>query len=125
MKKIISLTLCCMLLVGALLSLVSCGEKTLSGKYESAALIGNSVMYEFDRDKTVTVTGKSMIGLDISLEGTYSIEERENGLMIITFSFPTGLEGADDFKGEHIFLEGTESGVDYIKIDGIQYKKVK
>jgi hypothetical protein len=66
-----------------------------------------------------------MIGLDISLTGTYSLEEREDGLMIITFSFPTGLEGADDFKGEHILLEGAESGVDYIKIDGVQYKKVK
>ena len=46
MKKIISALLVCVLLVGCMFALASCG-KTLSGTYE-AKIIGTGVSYEFN-----------------------------------------------------------------------------
>ena len=127
MKKIVSTLLICVLLVGALFSLAACGEKTLSGKYENkveiAGVTVSRTVYEFDKDKNVSIT--YTVGVEFTIRGTYSITEGDDGVTTITFTFPAGQEGAEDFKGEHILVEGSEGDVDYIKIDGVQYKKGK
>ena len=127
MKKIVSTLLICVLLVGALMSLASCTEKKLSGKYESkieaAGITVSSTVYEFDKDNNVSIT--YTLGVEFTVKGTYSITEGDDGVTLINFTFPTGTEGIEDFKGEHILKEGTEDGVDYIKIDGVKFNKVK
>ena len=56
MKKVISMTLVCVLLLGCVFALASCG-KTISGTYELALSEDNKTTYEFSgRKVTKTVT---------------------------------------------------------------------
>ena len=115
MKRIISALLVCVLLVGAMLSLASCGTM-LSGKYElDAALV--EVVYEFALNK-VTVTVSPIVGDDYVVEGTYKIGENDKGESEITLTFA---EEDDNAKsGTFSFSKGD----DYIKIGGVKYEKV-
>ena len=117
MKKIISMTLVCMLLIGCVLTLASCG-KTLSGKYSVGSGVAGTT-YDFS-GKNVTITFY-LFGTETTAEGTYEITIDENDKEIITFTFEN--EDAEDYNGEFSFVEGTEGGVDYIKIGGIKYEK--
>ena len=108
MKKIISVTLVCVMLLGCVFALASCG-KTLSGKYGAFEFSGNDVTY------TGALTGGSY-------EGTYEIGEDEDGKAIITFTFAENSVAAI-WNGDHSFSEGEEDGVEYIKIDGVPYTK--
>ena len=121
MKKIISALLVCVLLVGCIFALVSCG-KTLSGKYKlgSGAL---GATYDFNGNK-VTIT-TSVLGFEKAIEGTYEITKNDDDKEVIIFTFASGVEGADDYAGEFSFAEGKEGDTNYIKIGGIQYNKVK
>ena len=120
MKKIISLTLACVLLIGCMLTLASCSS-ILMGKYERKGLLGTTTL-EFNIDGTMTYTKGS-----VSLKGTYEIEKEENGEYEIEFDFGDEDEDtlADLFDGDHSFSKGTEDGVSYIKIGGVRYDKVK
>ena len=117
MKKIISISLVCMLLLGCVLSLASCG-KILFGKYS----LGNDTFgtsYDFSLNK-VTIT-YNVLGFSKSSEGTYKIGENEDGDAIITFTFED--EDAEKYTGDFSFSQGEEDGVKYIKIGGVKYTK--
>ena len=120
MKKITSLLLVCVLLVGCVFTLASCA-KMLNGKYELDALVGGKT-YEF-KGKSVVITYE-VLGFEKSVEGEYSIAEDDKGNLKITFTFAEDEKDADEFKGTFSFAEGEEDGVKYIKISGIKYKKV-
>ena len=119
MKRIISALLVCVLLVGVVFALTSCG-KTLSGKYELDALVGSKT-YEF-KGKDVTITYE-VLGFEKSIKGEYSIDKNDEGNLEITFTFADDVEDADDYKGTFSFAEGKEGDVEYIKIGGAKYNK--
>ena len=114
MKRIISLVLVCMLLVGSVFALASCG-KTLSGKYEDA--LTGAVELEF-KGKTVTI--KTLFGTS---EAEYKIEKNDDGDYEITFIYADGEDGEGGFDGTVSFSEGKEDGEKYIKIGGTKFVK--
>lgn len=109
MKKAISSVLVCVLLVCTLLTLVSCG-KMFSGKYEADLMIAE-VTYEFQFGGKVIKTTDPIMGDDTVEEGKYEINDDETK---ITFTF-------DDESTTVPFAKGEESGVKYVKIDGVKY----
>ena len=115
MKRIISALLVCVLLVGAMLTLASCGTM-LSGKYELDVALAE-VVYDFSMNK-VSVTVSPIIGDDYVVEGTYKIAENSEGETEITFTF----EKEDDNAKSGTF--SFSKGDDYIKIGGLKYEKV-
>lgn len=120
MKKITSLLLVCVLLVGCVFSLASCA-KVLNGKYELDAKVGSKT-YEF-KGKSVVITYE-VLGFEKSVEGEYSIDENDDGDLEITFTFAEDEKDADEFKGTFAFAEGKEGDESYIKIGGVKYVKV-
>mgnify|MGYP003291418778 CR=1 FL=1 len=119
MKKIISTILVCVLLVGSIFTLASCG-KSVSGTYE-ADLVVSKVTYEFGMFGKVTCTTDPIVGDTTVKEGKYKIYEAGENEFKIAFTW----EG-DEAEGDSVsFTTGTEGDVDYIKIAGIQYNKVK
>ena len=118
MKKIISTVLVCVLLLGCVLTLASCG-KMLMGTYEMKITDGNKTTLEFTPFKvtrTVTVLGESE-----STEGKYKIAENDEGKLEITFTW----EGEEEPETMS-FSQGEEDGVKYIELGGIlKFKKVK
>lgn len=123
MKKIISAVLVCVLLLGCMLTLASCGKK-LSGTYTTGGdLLGNT--YEFS-GKNVTMTVK-VAGFSKVIEGTYEIGENDEEETVITFTFASddNAEEAEKQSGSFAFSEGEEDGKEYIKIGGVKYTKTK
>ena len=119
MKKIISAVLVCVLLVGCVFALASCG-KTLSGTYSAGGdTLGTT--YEFSGNK-VTITYK-VLGFSKDIEGTYEITTNDEDKEVIIFTFADGEEDADDYAGEFSFAEGKEGDTEYIKIGGVKYEK--
>lgn len=110
MKKIISAILVCVVMVGSIFALVSCG-KSLSGEYEDV-LTGN-VTYEFGAFGKVTKTVDNIIGDDTVTEGKYEINDAGDK---ITFTFNDESETLD-------FAYGEENGVEYIKLGIFKYEK--
>lgn len=84
MKKILSLALVCVMLVGSMFALVSCA-KTLSGTYE-----GLLCDLTFDGSDVTATVGSN------SVSGTYEIKEKDDGSMTISFDF---VEEGDEDKG--------------------------
>lgn len=122
MKKIISLVLVCVLLVGCVFALASCA-KTLNGKYRFGS-DSFGTTYEFSGNN-VEVT-YYVLGFSKSAEGTYKIAENEEGKLIITITFGDDADdSADEYAGEYVLLEGNEGDTEYIKLDGIQYNKIE
>ena len=123
MKKIISTVLVCVLLLGCVMSLASCG-KMLSGKYECKITESNVITYEFSLNKvTKTVTaGAFGYTKDTVTEGTYKIAETGNSEYSITFTW--NVDGAEEIETLD-FAQGEEDGVKYIKLDGLKYTNVK
>ena len=116
MKKIISLALVCVLLVGAALALAACG-KTLSGKYSYEFLGVEAMSLDFSGNKVSLVIASQE---EQAIEGTYEISENDKGKTVISFDFGEE-DAADDFNGELAFEEGDG----FIKIAGVKYEKVK
>ena len=114
MKKILSVALVCVLLVGCVLALASCGG--LSGEYKEA-LTGN-VVYDFSGSK-YTKTVDNIVGDDTVIEGKYEIDKEEGK---ITFTYE--VDGEEKTQTE-AFSSGEEDGVEYIKIGLLKYNKVK
>ncbi len=107
MKKIISASLVCLLLVGMVLVLASCGNK-LSGTYE-----GPISTYEFKRNGDFVRKSGA-----VSVSGTYEIEENDDGDLTITFFY--GEDEDDDKDG---IPQSFEKGDDFIRISGVKYEK--
>ena len=115
MKRIISAILVCVLLVGAMFTLASCGN-FLMGKYELDIGLAE-VEYEFALINKVTVTVEPIIGDDYVIEGTYKIGENEDGETVITLTFE---KDSDEVKSGTFSFSQSD---DYIKIGGVKYEK--
>ena len=121
MKKIISLVLACILLVGCVFTLASCSTM-LMGSYEAEVeILGQSASttYEFSPFGFKQITKTKLLG-NINTEteeGTYKIVETDDGEFEITLDFED-----EDIKDKTYTFE---QGEDYIKIAGVQYNKVK
>ena len=102
MKKIISLVLVCVLLVGCMFTLASCST-ILMGKYEAKGLFGTTTL-EFNLDGTMTYTKGS-----ISLNGTYEIEKDDNGNSIGAGIYYQGGSGGQAFYDAMVRLGSTNA----------------
>ncbi len=124
MKKVISTLLVCVLLVGTLFTLVSCG-KTVSGTYECVITDSNRISYEFGlfgKVTRTTTTGALGFTKDTVEEGKYVINEKGDNEFEIVFTWETE-EGKD--TETQPFSEGEENGVKYISIGILKFEKVK
>ena len=90
----------------------SCGAR-LSGKY-SAEVWGTGVVYEFKGNK-VSITLKVAGFSGEPAEGKYEIKDDK-----ITITFESDDDDVQKYDGTFDF----EKGEDYIKIAGVEYKKV-
>ena len=119
MKRIISTILVCVLLLGCVMTLASCG-KMLSGTYSAKTeLMGQSVetSYTFKGNKVTAEVKATILGNveTETQEGKYSIEDGE-----ITFTFE---EDGKEKTQTYTFEQGEVDGVKYIKIAGVKYTK--
>ena len=123
MKKTISAVLVCVLLLGCVFALASCG-KTLSGTYVFKLTDDNKTTYDFSMNKCTKTTTMGAIGFTKSetVEGKYEINEVEEGKFEITFTWD--VDGEEKIETVS-FSEGEENGVEYIKLGGIRYDKQK
>lgn len=125
MKKIISTILVCVLLLGCVMSLSSCG-KMLMGKYEAqvdAIVAGGKVVYEFTPFGYTKTTTTEVLGFEKSSveEGKYKIAENDEGELTITFTYE--VDGEE--KTESVaFSQGEEDGVKYVKLGIVKYTKI-
>ena len=85
MKKFLSALLVCVLMVGCVATLVSCGG--LSGTYEGALFD-----LKFKGDKVTVIAG------DKTLTGEYEIETDDDGNKTISFDFVDEDEATDEQK---------------------------
>ena len=116
MKKTISMLLVCVLLLGTVFALSSCG---LSGTYKN-----DLYTLEFSGDK-VHITAKVSVGVTITSEydATYKISDGENG-KVITFTYADDADKSVIFNGEKSYNEGSDNDGSYIEVGGIKlYKK--
>ena len=122
MKRIVSTLLVCVLLLGCVLTLASCG-KTLSGKYELAVSEDNKTTYEFSLTKVTRTTKSGLAGFtkETVTEGKYEINEVEDGEFEITFTWD--VDGKEEIETV-AFSEGEENGVKYIKLGIFTFNKV-
>ena len=114
MKKVLSTILVCILIVGSMLSLLSCG-KTVSGTYEGRidmlGLASYTVTYAF---KGNNVEIKSQLSSSIGslnphvVNATYEIREDEDGNLSIVFDYgdADAEEGMEKEGVELPFVEG-------------------
>ena len=121
MKRIISTILVCVLLVGSVFALASCGNNP-SGSYESIgyqSVAKTGGVYEFGMGGKVTYTFFAAGVESYSVEGEYKVETKDDDKLTITFTY--GEDKGDAKSGTVSF----EKGDDYIKIAGIKYNKAK
>ena len=125
MKRIISTILVCVLLLGCVMSLSSCG-KMLTGKYEieaDAILAGGKVVYDFTPFGYTKTTTAEVLGFEKTVveEGKYKITENDEGELTITFTYE--VDGEE--KTESVaFSQGEENGVKYIKLGLVKFTKL-
>ncbi len=118
MKKILSLTLVCVMLLGCVFALASC-KKTLNGTYE-----GGVVTYTFKSNGEVTAKG-GLTGAEFNgkYEITTQTDDDGNKETVIIFSEFSGIGGAA-YNGTFSFGEGKDSDKGaYVKINGVSYYK--
>ena len=117
MKKIISLMVVCVLLVGTMLTLASCG---LSGTYEAG-----TTTLEFSGKKVTITEEAEVFGAKVSktYEAEYKVEEDDDGEKTITFTYAEDDDKHLILNGEKTFSQGEEDGKKYIKIGLITYYK--
>ncbi len=116
MKKTLSLILVCVLLLGTVITLVSCG-KTISGTYS----LGD-VSYKFSGSNyTKTTKIADILGGGTKVEeGKYEIRETDDGGLEISF-FTKDTEDANKLWVS--FAEGKENGKKYIRMGLLTYTK--
>ena len=121
MKKIISMTLVYVLLLGCIFALASCG-KTLSGTYELKISDDNKTTYDFSMSKVTKTTTTGLLGYSktVTVEGKYKINEVEDNKFEITFTW--NVDGEETIETIS-FAEGEENGVKYIKLGALTFNK--
>ncbi len=117
MKKIISTILVCVLLVGTVFTLASCGM--ISGTYKSGV-----TTLEFSGNKLKITESAEILGKVVSdeWECKYKIEETDDG-RTITFTYEEDADEHHFLNGTLTFSDGEEDGTKYIKIGIITYEK--
>ena len=128
MKKILSVLLVCVLLVGTVFALASCA-KTLSGTYSVGGdALGNT--YKFS-GSSVEITYK-VLGFEKTVKATYEIKEVEtededdDKEYTITIKLNEGEDdGGQNLAGTFPFAEGEDDDGKYIWIGVIKYYKEK
>ena len=122
MKKIVSTILVCVLLMGSLLTLASCGM--IFGKYEAEKL---GMTLEFSGKKVVITGETEVLGASVSktYEAEYVIEENDEGNKTITFVYAPDADQHPLLNGTKSFSQGEEDGEKYIKIGIITFTKTK
>ena len=122
MKKTLSAILVCVMLLGCVFTLASCGNKP-SGKYQSKLeILGQSTTttYDFKMNKVIVTVETEVLG-NINTETSeykYKVNKKDDGTLTIDL---TGEVDGEDKTNTYTY----EKGDDYIKIAGIQYNKVK
>ncbi|MBO5009751.1 MAG: hypothetical protein IKJ13_05030 [Clostridia bacterium] len=116
MKKIVSGILVCVMLIGCVFALASCG-KTLNGSY--ADELTGLTTYTFEGNKVTVSVGAGNFAK--TFEGTYEIKTNDKEEEVIAFTFEG--DGSDKYTGEYAFVEGTEGDKEYIKIGIAKYIK--
>ncbi len=112
MKKFTSVLLVCVLLLGVMFTLVSCGN-TLSGTYE-----GMLFDLKFKGSKVTII-----INDEEALTGTYEIKDKDDDKQTIAFDFVDEKDADEDEKKALELIDAIlgsdlsfEKGDDYIKI---------
>lgn len=105
MKKILSAVLVCVLLVGCVFTLASCGG--LSGTYE-----GTLCDLKFKGDKVTVIVGEH------ELTGEYEIEKDDDGNKTISFDFVDEDEATEDQKAVLKVIDKLLKGKVSFKEDG-------
>lgn len=108
MKRIVSAVLVCILLVGSMLVLGSCGGP--SGVYKDST--GITTM-EFKGDK-VTIKW-SLGGFSYESEASFKITE-EDGEKFITFTYGEGEKENSSFNGKMAYSDGTKDDKSFIQL---------
>ena len=118
MKKIISLATLCLIIVGMMLTLASCG---LSGSYKN----GQTTL-TFKGDTVTVVIENEIKGTIITTtyEAEYEIIEKDDS-RTIKFTYAEGADKYLALMGEKSFSEGEKDGQKYIQIGLITYYKTK
>ena len=122
MKKTLSAILVCVMLLGCVFTLASCGNKP-SGKYQAKLeILGQSTTttYDFKMNKVIVTVETEVLG-NINTETTeykYKVNKKDDGTLTIDL---TGEVEGEEKTNTYTY----EKGDDYIKIAGIQYNKVK
>ena len=132
MKRIVSLTLTVVLVLGLIFTLASCGGG-ISGTYEGKVdfevagmdIVEGSLTFNFDGNNVEISAAAKLLGIlggeTESFKATYKLGEKEDGTKTITFD----LGDAESIKGvikTNVALP-FEQGDGYIKIAGIKYTK--
>lgn len=122
MKKTLSAILVCVMLLGCVFALASCGNKP-SGKYQAKLeILGQSTTttYDFKMNKVIVTVETEVLG-NINTETSeykYKVNKKDDGTLTIDL---TGEVEGEEKTNTYTY----EKGDDYIKIAGIQYNKVK
>lgn len=114
MKKTLSMVLVVAMLALSVFALASCG---LSGSYVDPTGL---TTLEFS-GSNVTITTESG-AMTLTYNAQYEISDKDGG-KVITFTYAEGEDVNYLYKGEKSYAEGSENGVDYIKIGGVKYTK--
>lgn len=114
MKKILSVVLVCVMLVGMMCTLASCGTR-LSGTYECEKL---NTTIEF-KGKDFTMTTEIPFVGDVVRTGTYEITGEEGDREIV-FTFEE--DGEEETETSDLVIG---EGKKYIEIDGVKFEKAE
>lgn len=117
MKKILSLTLVCVMLLGCVFALASC-KKTLNGTYE-----GSAVTYTFKSNGDVTAKG-GLTGAEFNGKYEITTQTDDDGNKETVIIFSEFSKAGALYNGTFSFGEGKDSDKGaYVKIDGWNYYK--
>lgn len=118
MKKIVSLTLALVLLVGCLGALTSCTTLVMGTYTYTDPILSTTTTYEFSPLGKVVKTAPQLLGTKTT-EGTYKVAESTDNPGSYTITF-TWSDGDVETKA---FTQGTENGVAYVEIGLLKFVK--
>ena len=122
MKKFLSAVLVCVMLLGCVLTLASCGNKP-SGKYQarhSEDPIIYIETYNFKINKVIKTVETGAVGYTKTeeTEYKYKVNKKDDGTLTLEL---TEIDNEDAKTISYSY----EKGKKYIKINGVQYDKIK
>ena len=115
MKKILSIMLVCVMLVGAVCTFTSCGT-ILIGTYENETIYTS---FEFKGNKFTMTLDIPYVDADVVRSGTYKITGKDDEREIVFTFEEDGEEKTETSK----FSSGEKDGEKYIVIGGVTFTK--